>query len=79
LGWERRRRASIWFYDFASRKSSEVMRLNDGEISRDATFDVSPDGKYLLYPKIDHTQTNLVLGENFRWPRDRLTRFGTLR
>jgi Tol biopolymer transport system component len=63
---ERRQRASIWFYDFATRKTSTVLDLNDEEVSRDASFDVSPDGRYLLYPKIDRTQTNLVLVENFR-------------
>jgi len=66
MGWEGRRRMSIWFYDFAAKKSSEVLRLNNAEVSRDASFDVSPDGKYLLYPKIDRAQTDVVLVENFR-------------
>lgn len=66
MGWQRRRRASIWFYDFATQKSSEVLAFKDGEVSRDATFDVSPDGKGILYPKIDRTQTGIVLVENFR-------------
>jgi len=57
---------SIWFYDFAAKKSSEVLRLNNAEVSRDASFDVSPDGKYVLYPKIDRAQTDVVLVENFR-------------
>jgi Tol biopolymer transport system component len=66
MGWEGRRRVSIWFYDFAAKRSAEVLRLNDAEISREARFDVSPDGKYLLYPKIDRAETDLVLVENFR-------------
>ena len=66
MGWQRRRRASIWFYDFATQKTSEVLALKDGEVSRDATFDVSPDGKGILYPKIDRTETGIVLVENFR-------------
>jgi len=66
MGWESRRRVSIDFYDFATKKISEMLRLNDAEISRNAAFDVSPDGKYLLYPKIDRAQTDLVLVENFR-------------
>jgi Tol biopolymer transport system component len=66
MGWESRRRVSIDFFDLATKKTSEVLRLNDAEISRNAAFDVSPDGKYLLYPKIDRAQTDLVLVENFR-------------
>jgi Tol biopolymer transport system component len=66
MGWEGRRHTSIWFYDFAAKKSTEVLRLNNAEISRDSGFDVSPDGKYVLYPKIDRAQTDVVLVENFR-------------
>jgi len=35
-------------------------------MGRDAGFDVSPNGKYLLYPKIDRAQTDLCVVENFR-------------
>jgi hypothetical protein len=66
MGWESRRRVAIGFYDFAAKKSSDVLALNDAEISRNATFDVSPDGRYLLYPKIDRAETDVVLVENFR-------------
>jgi Tol biopolymer transport system component len=66
MTWEGRRRAVIAFYDFEKQKNTEVLRLNDAEISRNANFDLSPDGKYLLYPKVDRTETDLVLVENFR-------------
>ena len=66
LGMEQRRRMAIWFYDFASQKSSLVLEWNANQVGRDATFDVSPDGKYVLYPKVDRTQTDIVLVENFR-------------
>ena len=66
MGWQRRRRASVWFYDFATQKTTEVLRLKEGEVSRDATFDVSPDGKGILYPRVDRTETGIVLVENFR-------------
>jgi Tol biopolymer transport system component len=66
MAWERRRRMAIQFYDFQSQKTTDVLRFENAEIARDSTFDVSPDGKYILYPKIDRTQTDLVLVENFR-------------
>jgi len=66
MGFERRRRMAIWFYDFASQKITQVLAMADFEMGRDASFDVSPDGKYLLYPKIDRAQTDLCVVENFR-------------
>lgn len=66
MGFERRRRMTIWFYEFASQKTTQVMVMNDFEMGRDAGFDVSADGKYLLYPKIDRAQTDLCVVENFR-------------
>jgi hypothetical protein len=66
MGWEGRRRVSIDFYDLATQKSTPVLGLKDAEIPRNSSFNVSSDGKYLLYPKIDRAQTDLVLVENFR-------------
>ena len=66
MTWEGRRRGAIWFYDFARQKNTEVLRLNEAEISRNANFDVSPDRKLLLYPKIARAETDLVLVDNFR-------------
>lgn len=66
FGLEGRRRMAVWFYDLAGQKSTRVLDWNADDVGRDATCDVSPDGKYVLYPKVDRTQTEIVLVENFR-------------
>jgi len=60
------RTIALWFYAFANEKSRELVRLPVADPSSTATFSVSPDGRYLLYPAVDRAQTSLVLTENFR-------------
>jgi Tol biopolymer transport system component len=60
------RAVDLAFYRFSTSKSSEVLRMTDAGGSSGAGFTISPDGKTVLYPKIDRSQTNLVLIENFR-------------
>jgi Tol biopolymer transport system component len=60
------RAVDLAFYRYSTSKSSEVLGMKGAEGSFGAGFTISPDGKTVLYPKIDRSQTNLVVIENFR-------------
>jgi len=56
----------VSFYNFATRQSSTVYPLKNGDFGSGHLFSISPDGKYILFPRVDQSQTDLMLVENFR-------------
>lgn len=66
LVWDRGERGmGVAFYDYALKKNT-VLTRNGGFDRNASTFSISPDGKYILYPKTDRSQTNLVIVDNFK-------------
>jgi hypothetical protein len=58
----------VTFYDFATKKSTTAFQIKIGNFgfNQGHVFSISPDGKYIVYPRVDSSQTDLILVENFR-------------
>jgi Tol biopolymer transport system component len=60
------RAMEVSFYDFTTRRNEVAFRIKDADFFQAMSFSISPDGKYILYPRVDQGQINLMLVENFR-------------
>ena len=58
--------AAIEFFDFATRHLKRISREALGPVaSEPGNFAVSPDGKWVLYNRVDQMDSDIVLVENF--------------
>jgi Tol biopolymer transport system component len=60
------RSVAVLYHDFASKKTTEAFRLPGRNFGFTPVFSISPDGKYILFARVDQSQTNLMLVQNFK-------------
>ena len=60
------RSAAVLYHDFVSKKTTEAFRLPGRNFGFTPVFSISPDGKFILFARVDQSQTNLMLVQNFK-------------
>lgn len=58
--------AGFKFYDFATKKITNICDMEKGPYEGAPGLSVSPDGRYILYVQLDEARNNLMLAENFK-------------
>jgi Tol biopolymer transport system component len=61
-----RRRYAVHRVDLASLKETEVLLLPEGASGGTSNFSVSPEGRWLLFVKVDQSVGDLMMIESFR-------------
>ncbi len=56
----------VWFFSFASRKVSMVLKPAKAALTTAPGLDLSPDGRKLLFTQVDQATSGMMLVENFR-------------
>jgi Tol biopolymer transport system component/DNA-binding winged helix-turn-helix (wHTH) protein len=57
--------SKVRFYDFGTRKLSTIARLHEAIVEEEENFDISPDGKWILYGRVNKS-VDIMMVENFR-------------
>jgi Tol biopolymer transport system component len=57
---------AVAFFDFAKRESTMTFMMRTMDPRQRAVFSVSPDGRYIVYPRRDQSATRLMLVQNFK-------------
>ena len=60
------RSAAVLYHDFATKKTTEAFRLPGRNFGFTPVFSISPDGRFILFARVDQSQTNLMLVQNFK-------------
>jgi len=59
--------APIKFFDFATQRSKVITAVDLGfHVPGPQNFDVSPDGQWILFKRVDQIDSDIMLVENFR-------------
>ena len=59
--------ARVRFLDFATERVNTITSLDLGSsVTGPWGFDVSPDGKWILYKRVDQVESDIMLVEDFR-------------
>ena len=58
----------VAFWDFSAKKNTTAFQIKNAQFGfgQGHLFSVSPDGKTIIFPRVDQSQTDLMLIENFR-------------
>jgi hypothetical protein len=59
--------ARVGFFNFASERVRTITSLDLGyEVAGSLGFDVSPDGQWILFKRVDQVASDIMVVENFR-------------
>jgi Tol biopolymer transport system component len=60
------RKLQLTFFDVREKRARAVMQVERADMDRGVSFDISPDGKWIVYTKLNQAETNLVVLDGFR-------------